>query len=97
EITFLLNQPGDEREKCARLAELVNYDLRRIASRVMGAERHDHTLPATAVADDAYMKLMGQTPQQWESRKHFYAVAAKTMRQILVDYSRKRGARKRGG
>lgn len=97
EITLLLNRTGTEPEKCERLAELVYAELRRIAARVMLAEPNDHTLQATAVATDAYFKLLDQPARPWQSRKHFFAVAAKTMRQMLVDHGRKRRAQKRGG
>jgi RNA polymerase sigma factor (TIGR02999 family) len=97
EITLLLNRPGAEPEKCGRLAELVYAELRQIAARAMLCEPNDHTLQATAVATDAYYKLIEQTDRPWESRKHFFAAAAKTMRQMLVDHGRKRRAQKRGG
>src|SRR5512140_3327482 len=97
EVTLLLNRTGSEPEKCERLAELVYAELRQIAARAMQAEPNDHTLQATAVATDAYLKLMEPTDRPWQSRKHFFAVAAKTMRQMLVDHGRKRRAQKRGG
>ena len=97
EITFLLNRAGAEREKGERLAELVYQDLRQIASRVMVSEPRDHTLQPTVVATEAYLKLVDQRGGPWESRKHFFAAAARTMRQILVDHGRKRRAQKRGG
>lgn len=97
EITLLLNRTGTEPEKCERLAELVYAELRRIAARVMLSEPNDHTLQATAVATDAYFKLLEQPDRPWQSRKHFFAAAAKTMRQMLVDHGRKRRAQKRGG
>ena len=97
EITVLLNGSGAERDKCERLAELVYSDLRQIASRVMVSEPLNHTLQPTVVATEAFLKLVDQRGGPWESRKHFFAAAAKTMRQILVDYGRKRRAQKRGG
>ncbi|MBZ5623412.1 MAG: sigma-70 family RNA polymerase sigma factor [Acidobacteriia bacterium] len=97
EITQLLNRNGAGREKCERLAELVYADLRQIASRVMVSEPQDHTLQPTVVATDAYLKLVEQPGGPWQSRHHFFAAAAKTMRQMLVDHGRKRRAQKRGG
>jgi RNA polymerase sigma-70 factor (ECF subfamily) len=97
EITLVLNRSGTAAEKCQRLAELVYGDLRQIASRVMVSEPIDHTLQPTVVATDALMKLAVQPDKPWQSRKHFYAVAAKTMRQMMVDHGRKRRAQKRGG
>ena len=97
EITVLLNRAGAEPEKCERLAELVYAELRKIAARAMLSEPSDHTLQATAVATDAYYKLMEQTNPPWQNRKHFFAAAAKTMRQMLVDHGRKRRSQKRGG
>lgn len=97
EITLLLNRAGSERAKGERLAELVYQDLRQIASRVMVSEPLDHTLQPTVVATEAYLKLVDQRGGPWESRKHFFAAAARTMRQILVDHGRKRRAQKRGG
>jgi len=93
----MLNRTGAGPEKCEKLAELVYAELRRIAARVMLSEPNDHTLQATAVATDAYLKLMEPADRPWESRKHFFAAAAKTMRQMLVDHGRKRRAQKRGG
>ena len=97
EITQLLNRAGTEPEKCQRLAELVYGDLHQIAARVMNSEPRDHTLQPTIVAHDALLKLVDQTEYTWHSRKHFYAAAAKTMRQMMVDHGRKRRAQKRGG
>jgi RNA polymerase sigma factor (TIGR02999 family) len=96
EITLLLNRTG-EPDKCEKLAELVYAELRKIAARAMSSEPSDHTLQATAVATDAYYKLLEQTDHPWQSRKHFFAAAAKTMRQMLVDHGRKRRSQKRGG
>ena len=96
EITLLLNRRSAEQEKGERLAQLVYQDLRQIASRVMVSEPLNHTLQPTVVATDAYFKLLDQRGGPWESRKHFFAAAARTMRQILVDHGRKRRAQKRG-
>jgi RNA polymerase sigma factor (TIGR02999 family) len=98
EITRLLNgaQAGDQTNR-ERLATLVHTELRRLASRMMAAEATGHTLQPTALATDAYMGLVAQKDQNWRSRAHFFAVAARAMRHILVDHSRKKHALKRGG
>jgi RNA polymerase sigma factor (TIGR02999 family) len=82
-----------DREK---LAELVYAELHRIAARMIEAERGGNTVQATVLASDAYMGLVGQADRNWQNRAHFFAVAARSMRQILVDYSRKKHALKRG-
>jgi len=98
EITRLLNgaRAGDcgDREK---LATLVHAELRRIAARMMDSERPDHTLQATVLATDAYMGLVQHADQNWQNRAHFFGVAARAMRHILVDYSRRKRAFKRAG
>lgn len=75
----------------------VIYDqLRAQAQRALRGERPDHTLSPTALVHEAYLKLVGQTEVEWQSRSHFFAVAAQAMRRILVDHARRRGAGKRG-
>jgi RNA polymerase sigma factor (TIGR02999 family) len=80
-----------------RLLPLVYADLRRIAARQLKAERRDHTLSATAVVHEAYMRLVGQRQVRLEDRAQFFAAAAAQMRRILVDHARRRAAAKRGG
>jgi RNA polymerase sigma-70 factor (ECF subfamily) len=80
----------------SRLASLVYGELRRIAARYMRRERSDHTLQATVLVHDAYVKLMAQD-KDWQNRAHFFAVASSVMRRILVDHARGRHAEKRGG
>src|SRR5262245_6875962 len=63
----------------------------------MRRERPDHTLQPTALVNEAYLRLIDQQRVQWEDRAHFYGIAARVMRQVLVDYARKRRSRKRGG
>jgi RNA polymerase sigma-70 factor, ECF subfamily len=70
--------------------------LRRIAAAYMRRERRDHTLQPTALVNEAYLRLLQECVVHWEDRAHFFGVAARLMRQILVDYARKRGAAKRG-
>ena len=98
EITLLLRRisAGDS-EASERLAEAVYADLRRIARNMMVRQRSDHTLQPTAIAGEAYLALVDHNARTFENRAHFFAVAAKAMRRILVDYARRRGATKRGG
>ncbi len=98
EITLLLNRKSaGDRQDLERLADLVFGELRRIASRVMVSEPGGHTLQPTAVATDAYLKLLEQEGHNWQNREQYFALAAQTMRQLLLDYGRKRRAQKRGG
>jgi RNA polymerase sigma factor (TIGR02999 family) len=95
EITRLLNRvrSGQDRD---HLANLVYAELRKIAGHIMRSERTSHTLQATLLANDALLDLIDQN-RQWENRTHFFAVAAHAMRRMLVDHSRRKGTRKRGG
>jgi RNA polymerase sigma factor (TIGR02999 family) len=93
EITELLNAPG----AADRLWELVYPELRLRAKRLFRAERPDHTLSATAVVNETYMRLATQSPREWKDRSHFYAVASGIMRNVLIDHARARIASKRGG
>jgi RNA polymerase sigma factor (TIGR02999 family) len=79
------------------LAPLVYEDLRRLAHHYMKAQRPDHTLQATALVNEAYLRLADQTHPTWQDRAHFFAVAARAMRQILVDHAEKYLSQKRGG
>ncbi|MBK7994737.1 MAG: sigma-70 family RNA polymerase sigma factor [Blastocatellia bacterium] len=79
------------------LIPLVANELRRIASRYLYGERHEHTLQATALINEAYIRLVDQKQVQWQNRAHFFGVAAQLMRRILVDYARTRNAAKRDG
>jgi RNA polymerase sigma factor (TIGR02999 family) len=81
----------------AELTPLVYQELRRIAHRHMSAERPDHTLQTTALVNEAYLRLADQTNPRWQDRAHFFAVAARAMRQILVNYAKSYRAQKRGG
>lgn len=74
----------------------VQGDLRRIAGAYMRRERRDHTLQPTALVHEAYIRLIKDKPATWEDRAHFFGIAARLMRQVLVDHARKRRARKRG-
>lgn len=76
---------------------LVYDELRRLADHYLRRERGDHTLQSTALVHEAYMRLAGQNPPEWQNRAHFFGIAAHVMRQILVEYARGRNAEKRGG
>jgi RNA polymerase sigma factor (TIGR02999 family) len=80
-----------------RLIPLVYDELRSLAEGYLRRERPDHTLQATAVLHEAYLRLVEKTHPHWEGRVHFFAVAAQVMRRILVDHARERRAAKRGG
>src|SRR5437762_7147458 len=97
-VTELLQQwsQGDD-SALAELTPLVYEELRRLAHRHMGGQRPDHTLQTTALVNEAYLRLADQTNPNWQSRAHFFAVAARAMRQILVSYARSNRAQKRGG
>ncbi|SRR6266496_2406033 len=81
----------------AELTPLVYEELRRLAHHFMEGQRPDHTLQTTALVNEAYLRLADQTNSNWQSRAHFFAVAARAMRQILVSYARSNRAQKRGG
>jgi RNA polymerase sigma-70 factor (ECF subfamily) len=81
----------------AELTPLVYEDLRCLAHRHMGGERPDHTLQTTALVNEAYLRLADQTNPSWQNRAHFFALAARAMRQILVNYAKSYRAQKRGG
>ena len=98
QITRLLHdmQRGDS-GAADRLVPIVYRELRRIAAALMKHERADHTLQPTAVVHEALLRLMGGEPVGFENRAHFFAIAARIMRQLLVDHARRRVADKRGG
>jgi RNA polymerase sigma factor (TIGR02999 family) len=98
EITALLNQwAGGDQVAGEKVMPLVYDELRRIARRHLNRHRSPQTLQTTAVVHEAYMRLSGDSAGQWESRGHFFGVAAKAMRHVLVDYARTGAAAKRGG
>jgi RNA polymerase sigma factor (TIGR02999 family) len=98
QITELLQgwRDGDQKALDA-LLPLVYNELRRLANFHLRKERPEHTLQSAALVNEAYLRLVGVQPPQWEGRTHFFAIASQLMRQILVDYARRRGAGKRGG
>ena len=98
EVTQLLAAWGDgDLSALDKLFPLVHAELRRIARRQMSHERPGHTLQATALVNEAYLKLAGQEGLEWQNRSHFFAVCAQVMRHILIDHARAHARDKRGG
>jgi RNA polymerase sigma factor (TIGR02999 family) len=98
EVTQLLQVwRGGDRKALEALFPLVYKELRRLAHFQLRNERPNHTLQSAALVHEAYLRLVGMGHPRWESRTHFFAIAAQLMRQILVDYARRHGAAKRGG
>ncbi len=93
---LLIRWRAGDREALHALVPLVYQELRAKAHGMLRVERPGHTLQSTALVHEAYLKLVGQGPPEVQNRAHFFAVAARLMRQILVDYARTRGAAKRG-
>lgn len=98
EVTQLLKD-GSSGDQAAldKLFPLVYDELRRLASGYMRRERANHTLQTTALVHEAYLRLIGQRDISWKSRIHFFAVAARVMRRVLIDHARTRQYAKRGG
>lgn len=98
DLTLLLQEAaagnGDAAEK---LLPLIYEQLRAIAQQRMSGERSGHTLQATALVHEVYLKLMGNGDAEWASRAHFFHAAAQAMRRILIEHARQRGRLKRGG
>lgn len=98
DVTRLLRQLRAGRPEAAeQLVPLIYAELRRIAGAQMANERRGHTLQATAVVHEAYLRLAGEQDIEWQNRAHFFGIAARTMRRVLLDYARQRHAGKRGG
>lgn len=98
QVTALLRQAGSgRRETLDALVPIVYDTLRRIARQQLAGERGGHTLSATALAHEAYARLVGLTRIEWRDRAHFFAAAAGAMRRVLIDYAAARHARKRDG
>jgi RNA polymerase sigma factor (TIGR02999 family) len=97
-VTALLAgwRAGDQ-HAAEKLAGTVYDEMRRLAARYMRNERPDHTLQATALVHEMYLKLFAGEPVEWQNRAHFFAVAAQQLRRILVNHARDRQAGKRGG
>ncbi len=96
-LAILLDETKDSAHRVECLLPLVYDQLRAVAQRALAAERPGHTLQATALVHEAYLKLVGEREIPWASRAHFYVAAAEAMRRILIDHARARGRVKRGG
>jgi RNA polymerase sigma factor (TIGR02999 family) len=94
---LLLSWSGGDSSALDRLVPLVHQELRRLARHYMAQERPGHTLQATALVNEAYLRLVDVNRVRWQNRAHFFAVAAQMMRRILVEFARSRGRQKRGG
>ena len=94
---LLLAWGNGERAAFDRLLPLVNQELRQLAGNYLAHERRGHTLQPTALVNEAYLRLVDLNRIQWQDRAHFFAMAARTMRRILVDHARARDNNKRGG
>ncbi len=94
---LLIAWSGGDQSALEKLAPLVYAELRRLAQRYMGHERPGHTLAPTALVNEAFIRLIGPSKIEWQSRAHFFAISAQLMRRILVDFARSRQYQKRGG
>ncbi|MET0622697.1 MAG: sigma-70 family RNA polymerase sigma factor [Pyrinomonadaceae bacterium] len=98
QVTQILHDwSGGDREAPERLMPLVYDEMRRIARSFISRERQGHTLQPTALVNEAYLRLVDQNSVTWQSRAHFYSVAASMMRRVLIDHARTRATEKRGG
>lgn len=97
DVTNLLKDwRGPNPKALDSLLPVVYKELRRLARSQLRRERPDHTLQSAALVNEAYLRLIGLNPPEWETRSHFFAIAANVMRQILVDHARRHRAAKRG-
>jgi len=95
-VTLLLGEWANGNQRALEeLTPLVYKELRQLAASYLRRERPGHTLQPTALVHEAYLRLVDQTSPNWQSRSHFFGVAARLMRQILVDHARRRAAKKR--
>jgi RNA polymerase sigma factor (TIGR02999 family) len=98
EITGILHQwNSGSRDALDKLLPFIYDELHRQAANYLRRERPDHTLQTTALINEAYLKLIDQREVNWENRTHFFAIAAQSMRRILVDYAKAKHRAKRGG
>jgi RNA polymerase sigma factor (TIGR02999 family) len=96
-MTILLDEQAPPEQRVADLLPAVYGELRAAAGRALRGERKEHTLQATALVHEAWLKLMGPREVPWRNRGHFLAAAAEAMRQILIDHARAKAAQRRGG
>ncbi len=98
DVTSLLKKLADgDQDAACELIPVIYRELHRLAVAHLRRERRDHTLQATALVNEAYIKLVAQRNTDWQNRAHFFAVASNLMRRILVDYARRQLRAKRGG
>jgi RNA polymerase sigma factor (TIGR02999 family) len=98
DVTLLLTQLREGNQEAAnRLMPLIYSELRRMAGSYMQRERAGHTLQATALVNEVYLRLIGGETPPWQNRAHFLGIAARAMREVLLDYARRHVAGKRGG
>jgi RNA polymerase sigma factor (TIGR02999 family) len=95
--TLLVDWRKGDQNAGSRLMEMVYAELRQLAASYLRSERSNHTLQATALVNELYIRLFASQSLDWQNRTHFFAVAAQTLRRILVDHARANNARKRGG
>jgi len=93
---LLVDWQGGDKLALEELMPLVYRELRKVAASYIRQERRDHTLQPTALIHESYLRMVDQDMPKWQSRAHFFGIAARLMRQILVDYARQRRATKRG-
>ena len=98
EVTRLLQEwRSGDRTALDRLTPLIYDELRRLAHRYMSRANPGHTLQTTALVHEAYLRLVDQQDVEWQGRAHFFAVSARAMRHIIVDYARQKQSARRGG
>ena len=96
-VTQILRAGSEDENAWSQLLPLIYDELHAIARKRMSGERPDHTLQATALVNEAYMRLVSDQEMDWKSRRHFFGAAAEAMRRILIDHARKVRSQKRGG
>lgn len=96
-FTLLTNEQLSDADRAERLLPLVYDQLRSVAQRALRGEGAGHTLQATALVHEAFLRLVGPRQLPWQNRAHFFTAAAEAMRRILVDHARQKAAQKRGG
>ncbi len=94
---ILIELKNGETDALAELLPLVYNELRRLAGSHLRRERDNHTLQPTALVHEAYLRLLGQKEIEWQNRAHFFGIAARLMREILIEYARMKNRQKRGG
>ena len=93
----LLNWSADPKRAADQIVPVVHAELRKMAAALMRGERSNHTIQPTVLVNEVYLQLVRQDTVTWKDRAHFFGIAARLMRQILVDHARRRSAQKRGG